>query len=360
MYILCIILTFIILSENILFFIQYKKILQNIKQDYIQKNKEELNHQLDIEKQSIENRLLLEIDALQKRRDSIQQTVEKENQVLSQIELRKSEQEQSIIEQHRLLIEKEQEKLSSINQLIEEKKKRVKTEVEAYSCQQMNKARTAIDEYIQKNQKWADETLSEYWDALAQSTSEKEEELLSISEALEEYRQKQKAVNEAINRQRAIEQQKDFYRINLTDDAKEDIKYLISIIDNIKNSALLYKLIWSEYIQKPFGAMLKNITNGKEIKSVIYKITNINTQEIYIGKTKGDISKRWTEHIKTSLNIGTVAKSRIHEALYRHWDEFTFEILEVVSDNEKLSQREKYYINFYQSNIYGYNMNSGG
>ena len=106
--------------------------------------------------------------------------------------------------------------------------------------------------------------------------------------------------------------------------------------------------------------MLKNVTGGKEIKCVIYKITNINTQEIYIGKTKADVTKRWTEHIKTSLNIGTVARSKIHDALFRHWDEFTFEILEVVSDEAKLSQREKYYISFYQTNIYGYNMNGGG
>ena len=181
-----------------------------------------------------------------------------------------------------------------------------------------------------------------------------------VKEELEDYRKKQQAINEAILRQRAIDEQQDFYRVKLTDDAKQDIKYLVSIIDNIKNSTLLYKLIWSEYIQKPFGTMLKNITGGKEIKCVIYKITNINTQEIYIGKTKADVTKRWTEHIKTSLNIGTVARSKIHDALFRHWDEFTFEILEEVDDESKLSQREKYYINFYQSNIYGYNMNSGG
>jgi hypothetical protein len=46
--------------------------------------------------------------------------------------------------------------------------------------------------------------------------------------------------------------------------------------------------------------------------------------------------------------------------LFGHWDEFSFEILEKVSDESLLSSREKFYINFYQSNIYGYNMNSGG
>lgn len=106
--------------------------------------------------------------------------------------------------------------------------------------------------------------------------------------------------------------------------------------------------------------MLKNVLGGKECKSVIYKITNTTTGEIYIGKTKADVSKRWTEHIKTSLGIGTVARSKVHDALYNHWDNFTFEVIESSIDESALSEREKYYINFYQSNIYGYNMNSGG
>ena len=135
---------------------------------------------------------------------------------------------------------------------------------------------------------------------------------------------------------------------------------MISIIDNIKNKQLLYKLIWSEYLQKPFNEMLKRILEGKEVRCVIYKITNLKTGEIYIGKTKAEVSKRWTEHIKTSLNIGTIARSKIHIMLFEHWDEFSFEILEKVSDESLLSSREKFYINFYQSNIYGYNMNSGG
>ena len=133
-----------------------------------------------------------------------------------------------------------------------------------------------------------------------------------------------------------------------------------SIIGNIKNKQLLYKLIWSEYLQKPFNEMLKRILEGKEVRCVIYKITNLKTGEIYIGKTKAEVSKRWTEHIKTSLNIGTIARSKIHIMLFEHWDEFSFEILEKVSDESLLSSREKFYINFYQSNIYGYNMNSGG
>ena len=187
-----------------------------------------------------------------------------------------------------------------------------------------------------------------------------ENELNLIKLEIEDFKKKQQVINEEIMRRRQVEEQTDFYRIVLTDQDKEDIHYLLSIINNIKNKQLLYKLIWSEYIQKSFSGTLKRVLEGKEPRCVIYKITNLKTQEIYIGKTKAEVSKRWTEHVKTSLNIGTIARSNIHIALFGHWDEFSFEVLEKVEDESQLSTREKFYINFYQSNIYGYNMNSGG
>ena len=106
--------------------------------------------------------------------------------------------------------------------------------------------------------------------------------------------------------------------------------------------------------------MLKNVLGATDPRNVIYSITNLKTNEIYIGKTKAEVSKRWSEHIKSSLNIGTIKSTKIHEALYNHWDEFVFAVVEKVPLEENLSMREKFYIDFYQSNIYGYNLKSGG
>lgn len=105
--------------------------------------------------------------------------------------------------------------------------------------------------------------------------------------------------------------------------------------------------------------MLKNVFGSSVPKNVIYCIENIKTNKKYIGKTVGDVSKRWTEHIKTSLSIGTIKKNNIHEALFGNWDDFCFSIIEVVSDS-KLSEREKYYISFFESDKYGYNEKGGG
>lgn len=106
--------------------------------------------------------------------------------------------------------------------------------------------------------------------------------------------------------------------------------------------------------------MLNRVLANKDPKNVIYMIQNTTTKETYIGKTKSEVSKRWTEHIKTSLNIGSISNTKIHPALFNNWDNFIFSILEEVPDEASLSEREKYYINFYQSDIYGYNIKSGG
>lgn len=305
-----------------------------------QKQKENLTEEiyqkiLEERKEELQQKYAQEEEIFQKKKELIEDS-------LQQLEKRRLTLEQSVIREAKL------------------HKQNVDTQVKSYRELEMQKARTDIQKDSMQQHNWAREGIELYWQELAEDTEKKEKELNEIKNKIEDYKKKQQAINEAILRQRELEEKQDFYRVKLTEDAKQDIRYLVSIIDNIKNPTLLYKLIWSEYIQKPFSTMLKNITSGKEIKCVIYKITNINTQEIYIGKTKADVTKRWTEHIKTSLNIGTVARSKIHDALFKHWDEFTFEILEEIGDESKLSQREKYYINFYQSNIYGYNMNGGG
>ena len=105
--------------------------------------------------------------------------------------------------------------------------------------------------------------------------------------------------------------------------------------------------------------MIKNSFGGKIPKNVIYCIESTDGKLKYIGKTSADVSKRWAEHIKTSLNIGGVSRSKLHDALYLHWDEFLFFVIEETT-KEQLSERERYYINFFESDKYGLNIKSGG
>lgn len=92
----------------------------------------------------------------------------------------------------------------------------------------------------------------------------------------------------------------------------------------------------------------------------IYKITNTINNKYYIGQSK-EIEKRWKRHKK---DLDNDKHTNLH--IKRAWDKygqdnFTFEIIEECPEN-KLNEREIYWIAFYNSNNYnyGYNQDSGG
>lgn len=236
-----------------------------------------------------------------------------------------------------------------LNNLIENKKK---TELE--------KVGNEIKEWASSAQDAARLNSTQYQNHLRDQEIEKEKELNDLCATIEDYKARRDVINQEILRARAIEEQQDFYRIQLPESSKEDITFLLSIIDRFNNKEVIYKLIWSEYVQKPFKSMMNRVLSGKDPKNVIYMIKNMDTDEIYIGKTKAEVSKRWTEHIKTSLNIGTISRTNIHKALFNNWDKFSFTVLEEVPSDVNLGEREKYYIKFYQSDVFGYNIKSGG
>lgn len=303
----------------------------------------------DKEKYEIENRILRETEELYEQKRQVEQTIKD-----------KTEYVESLLEQIR-----------SINQTLNDQREHAKVYEEqlcesarqrigVYEQDLMKIAESKASAYEQEKLKAAEVSYSETMALLGAQAETARAQIEVLTKEIAEYSAKQTAINEAIMRQRAIDEQQDFYKIRLSNEAKSDINYLISIVPNFKNPTALYKLIWSEYIQKQFNQMLKNVLGATDPRNVIYSITNLKTNEVYIGKTKAEVSKRWSEHVKSSLNIGTIKSAKIHEALYNHWDEFAFAIVEKVPLEEDLSKREKFYIDFYQSNIYGYNLKSGG
>ena len=192
--------------------------------------------------------------------------------------------------------------------------------------------------------------------ALYKEIEELSQTILQFQKEKELYKQEIDIINEENRKKELAQHEIDFHRIILTQEQKDDIHYIVSIIPNLRHKNILNKLIWTEYLQKPFQQMIKNICGADKPRNVIYCIEHIPTHKKYIGKTAQDVSKRWSDHIKTSLGIGDVAKSKIHEALYLHWDEFYFSILENVSPDDNILERERFYIDFFQSNIYGYNI----
>ena len=89
----------------------------------------------------------------------------------------------------------------------------------------------------------------------------------------------------------------------------------------------------------------------------IYKITNKINDKIYIGQTSGTIEKRFKEHIKQSRYNDTF---HLYRAMRKYGIE-NFEVEEIEECEDMiLSQREKYYIEYFDSYKNGYNMTIGG
>ena len=163
---------------------------------------------------------------------------------------------------------------------------------------------------------------------------------------------------EAQIREEEVKKKQDFYRIPISLESQEDIQKLFLFSKECHNPQLLRKLIWSEFYLKSFGELSSRILGSEKVCG-IYKITNLKNQKIYIGQSV-DMKTRWSNHIKASLGIDSIAHSKVHDAMAEDgvWN-FTFELLEKCS-KDKLNEREKYYIDFYKSNLYGYNLTKGG
>lgn len=184
-----------------------------------------------------------------------------------------------------------------------------------------------------------------------------QEELAAAKSELDEFQAKRAAINEAIRREREIEEQEDFYRISITENDIKDIEVLRSIEPRLTNREVLNKLIYEVFIKRPLMEMEKRVLKGQKIGG-IYKITYIKTGEAYIGRSV-DIGNRWKEHCLSSLNIGTIAHSTFHNVLAeKGLQNFTWEVLEQV-DKDKQSSREKYWVDFYQTDKQ-YNSKAGG
>lgn len=92
---------------------------------------------------------------------------------------------------------------------------------------------------------------------------------------------------------------------------------------------------------------------------LVYKITNLITNKVYIGITEQTLESRWKQHLlKSKINVNR----HLYNAMNKYGiDSFKIEIVEDdISSYSELLEKEKYYIKLYNSFIDGYNMTEGG
>ena len=174
---------------------------------------------------------------------------------------------------------------------------------------------------------------------------------------LDNLRSTRAAAIQAQIKEREIKDQLSFYCLQPTENELDDIKALERVKPNLHQPRILCMLIWSTYFQKPMTALCNNVL-GTAVVCGIYKITNQETGECYIGQAV-DIAKRWKDHAKCGLGIDTPANNKLYKAIqeYGIWN-FSWELLEKCS-KEQLNEKEYFYIDLYDSKNYGYNSSSG-
>lgn len=76
----------------------------------------------------------------------------------------------------------------------------------------------------------------------------------------------------------------------------------------LHKTSFLDKIIYDTYVSKYVKEMAKRVLTGSD-SSGIYKVTNIRTNEIYIGKST-TIATRWQNHCKSAFGLEGVADSQ--------------------------------------------------
>ena len=184
---------------------------------------------------------------------------------------------------------------------------------------------------------------------------EKDKEL--IQEALDELKTRKENTIKIMKEQEKEENELDFHRITFSEDEITDIELLKQVEKKLHNKDVLRKLIYKTYIEKPMNDMFArlNITASPGI----YKIEHIKSKKVYIGQS-ANVKNRLRDHLKSAVGISTIANQAVHEAMAAEGIEnFAFYLIDECG-REKLNEREKYWIDFYKSNEWGYNRTRGG
>lgn len=182
---------------------------------------------------------------------------------------------------------------------------------------------------------------------------EADKEIQSVTEELNKIKETRAAAIQAQLREKEIKEKLSFYCLKVSDTDLQDIKVLERVKGQLNKPRILSMLIWKTYWQKQMTDLCNNVL-GTNAVTGIYKITNQNTDECYIGQA-ANMADRWKQHAKCGLGIDTPAGNKLYRAMQEEGiQNFSWELLEECP-RELLNEKEKFYIELYDSQHYGYN-----
>lgn len=255
--------------------------------------------------------------------------------------------------------------LDVYNDVIDNKMKEVDDIVMNVQASRMDQLRKTIEEakakydlelneYTARRQKQTEDIR----DSCIETEQQYLEECNQIRENTEYLRQQYESLLEPIKQYLKNKQERFFYTIQLPEEFQEDINFLLTTVAaKVKHPDIISKLVWAEYVKPNLDNTFKRI----EIKPEpgIYKLTSLENGMSYVGKST-DVKKRIADHFKSSIGIRSIADQAVHHAILKEgfWN-WSIEVI-TYADKDKLSELEKYYIDFFKTQEFGYNRNAGG
>lgn len=138
----------------------------------------------------------------------------------------------------------------------------------------------------------------------------------------------------------------------------EDIEFLLTTVAaKVQHPDIISKLVWAEYVKNYLADTCKRVNIREE--PGIYKLTSLVNGKSYIGKST-NVKRRVQDHFKSVVGIQSIADQAVHHAILKEgfWN-WTIEVI-TYCDKEQLNELERYYIDFFKTQDYGYNRNAGG
>lgn len=207
---------------------------------------------------------------------------------------------------------------------------------------------------LEEDYKNQQEILKTTFEKYSEELKERKEQL---DKEIQAYEDKQNAIIEQFKKDEENKQKQDFYRVKLNENDIEDVAKLRRVADTLNNPTILYKLIWENYYKAKFSELVGRVAPNK--KCGIYKITNLINGKVYIGQTKQSFNDRWRTHIRRGLKAEPGTNNKLYTAMWEEGVEnFSFEVL-LECRPEELNEKERYFIQFFKSQEWGYNSTGG-
>ena len=232
----------------------------------------------------------------------------------------------------------------------------------------INNNRAVLQNTIEQNQEISETAFNAYYNTLEKAYQEIEEvydmrkleledEFKEVKKDLDKIKATRAAAHQAILKEQEVKDNKDLYRLLPSTSDLADARRLEIVKRELNKPRILSMLVWQTYWQPLAKKQFPLILQAKT-KCGIYKITNLVTDECYIGQSN-DIYRRWSDHCKCGLGIDTPPGNKLYKAIQEYGlDNFTFELIEECNPSE-LNEKEKYFISLYQADTFGYNGNIG-